>query len=77
MTEPQLAAVNSGVTSATVDQVATNKAKSEANETAISSLSSDLATKITKPAACETGNCVLAMMNGGEPQWVVLTLPTE
>ena len=77
LTEPQLAAVNSGVTSATVDQVATNKAKSEANETAISSLSSDLATKITKPAACETGNCVLAMMNGGEPQWVVLTLPTE
>ena len=77
LNEGQLAAVNSGVTSATVDQVATNKTKSEANETAISSLSSDLATKITKPAACETGNCVLAMMNGGEPQWVVLTLPTE
>lgn len=77
LNEGQLAAVNSGVTSATVDQVATNKAKSEANETAISSLSSDLANKISKPAACDTGNCVLAMMNGGEPQWVVLTLPTE
>ena len=73
----QLAAVNSGVTSDTVAQVATNKTKSEANEAAISSLSNDLKTKITKPAACETGNCVLAMMNNGEPQWVVLTLPTE
>lgn len=77
LNEGQLAAVNSGVTSATVDQVATNKTKSEANETAISNLANDLATKISKPKACETGNCVLAMMNNGEPQWVVLTLPTE
>ena len=77
LTDPQLAAVNSGVTSDTVAQVATNKTKSEANETAISNLANDLATKITKPKACETGNCVLAMMNNGEPQWVVLTLPTE
>lgn len=77
LNEGQLAAVNSGVTSDTVAQVATNKTKSEANEAAISSLSSDLANKISKPAACDTGNCVLAMMNGGEPQWVVLTLPTE
>lgn len=75
--EGQLAAVNSGVTSATVDQVAANKTKSEANESAISTLQNDLATKITKPAACDTGNCVLAMLEGGEPQWVVLTLPTE
>ncbi|MBE6459521.1 MAG: hypothetical protein E7009_00875 [Alphaproteobacteria bacterium] len=77
LTDPQLAAVNSGVTSDTVAQVATNKTKSEANEAAISSLSNDLKTKITKPAACETGNCVLAMMNNGDPEWIVLTLPTE
>lgn len=77
LTEPQLAAVNSGVTSDTVAQVATNKTKSEANEAAISSLSNDLQTKITKPAACDTGNCVLAMMGGGDPEWIVLTLPTE
>ena len=77
LTDPQLAAVNSGVTSATVDQVAANKTKSEANESAISTLQNDLATKITKPAACNTGNCVLAMLEGGDPQWVVLTLPTK
>lgn len=77
LTDPQLAAVNSGVTSDTVAQVATNKTKSEANEAAISSLSNDLQTKITKPAACDTGNCVLAMMNGGDPEWIILTLPTE
>lgn len=70
LTEPQLAAVNSGVTSGTVAQV-------DANKTAISSLSNDLATKITKPTACDTGNCVLAMMGGGDPEWIVLTLPTE
>ncbi len=77
LTDPQLAAVNSGVTSDTVAQVATNKTKSEANEAAISSLSNDLKTKITKPEACGTGNCVLAMMNNGDPEWIVLTLPTE
>ncbi|MBQ3039760.1 MAG: hypothetical protein IJD41_04355 [Alphaproteobacteria bacterium] len=77
LTDPQLAAVNSGVTSDTVAQVATNKTKSETNEAAISSLSNDLKTKITKPEACETGNCVLAMMNNGDPEWIVLTLPTE
>ncbi len=46
-------------------------------EGTISTLSNDLATKITKPAACQTGNCVLAMMNGGNPEWIILTLPTE
>ncbi|MBQ4130290.1 MAG: hypothetical protein IJD69_02850 [Alphaproteobacteria bacterium] len=50
--------------------------KISANETAISDLQNDLATKIDAPAACETQDCVLSINKAsGTISWVPLTEP--
>lgn len=53
-------------------------AQATANENAadISQLQTDLATKITKPAACNATNCVLSI-TGNTISWVPLTEPVD
>ena len=50
----------------------------DANATAITQLQTDLATKITAPAACETQDCVLSINKAsGTISWVPLTEPVD
>ena len=54
------------------------QAKADANATSISGLETDLATKITAPAACETQDCVLSINKAsGTISWVPLTEPVS
>lgn len=54
------------------------QSKADANESAISQLETDLATKISAPAACATQDCVLSINKAsGTIAWVPLTEPVE
>lgn len=54
------------------------QSKADANESAISQLETDLATKITAPAECATQDCVLSINKAsGTIAWVPLTEPVE
>ena len=54
------------------------QADADANAESISQLQTDLATKITAPAACETQDCVLSINKAsGTIAWVPLTEPVD
>lgn len=54
------------------------QAEADANAESISQLQTDLATKITAPAACETQDCVLSINKAsGTIAWVPLTEPVD
>ncbi len=58
------------------DAAAAAQEDADANATAITQLQTDLATKITAPAACETQDCVLSINKAtGTIAWVPLTEP--
>lgn len=52
------------------------QASADANAESITQLQTDLATKITKPEACNATNCVLSI-NGETISWVPLTEPVD
>lgn len=79
VTEAEMTTFKTTNTEAIADaKKAGTDAQATANENAadISQLQTDLATKITKPAACNATNCVLSI-TGDTISWVPLTEPVD